>query len=57
MCSYASAIESKGISQGISQGQSILVDTVHRIRNGESREDIIRSGVDEHTVDLAYSIK
>lgn len=48
---------SQGISQGIEQGQNILIDTIKRLRNGESKEDIIASGVDEHTVDLALSIR
>lgn len=48
---------SQGITQGIEQGQNLLVETVQRLRNGESREEIIASGVDEHTVDLAMTIR
>ncbi len=48
---------SQGISQGIQQGQNVLIETIQRLKNGESREDIIASGIDEHTVDLAISIR
>ena len=49
-------IYNRGITQGIEQGQNLIVTTVQRLRGGETREDIIASGVDEHTVDLAISI-
>ncbi len=48
---------SQGISQGIQQGQNVLIETIQRLKNGESREDIIATGIDEHTVDLAISIR
>ena len=48
---------SQGIQQGIQQGQNVLIETIQRLKNGESREDIIASGIDEHTVDLAISIR
>ena len=57
MCTYATAIENKGIERGIEQGQNKLVETIQRLRSGESRDEIIASGVDEHTVDLAMSIR
>lgn len=61
MCTYATAMENKGmeqgIEQGIEQGQNLLIETIQRLKNGESREDIIASGVDEHTVDLACSVR
>ena len=47
----------QGIRQGIDKGQNMLVDTVNRSRNGESKDSILRSGVDEHTFELAMSIK
>ncbi len=46
-----------GIEQGIEQGQNKLVEAVERLRNGESKETIIQSGIDEHTFELAMSIK
>ncbi|MCR5604552.1 MAG: hypothetical protein K6G27_12760 [Lachnospiraceae bacterium] len=48
---------SQGIQQGIQQGQNVLIETIQRLKNGENREDIIASGIDEHTVDLAISIR
>lgn len=48
----------KGIlEEGLEKGQSLLVEAVERLRSGESREDIISSGIDEHTVELAEGIK
>ena len=49
--------EEKGIEKGIEKGQNILVNVIQRLRNGESREDIIKSGVNEKTVDLAEEVK
>ena len=73
MCDYSLGIakknfllgESQGIAQGIAQGeargveqgQSELVSAVQRLRAGESEEEIIKSGIDKHTVDLALTIK
>ena len=48
---------SQGISQGIEQGQNDLITAIARLRNGEIREELIASGLDEHTVDLAMTIK
>ena len=53
---YDQGVE-EGISQGIEQGQNLLIETIQRLKNGESREKIIASGVDEHTVDLACSVR
>lgn len=39
------------------EGQSILVDAVKRIRAGETPEQLMKSGVDERTVNLAMTIK
>lgn len=50
-------IRNEGIEQGIEQGQNTLVDTVNRLRNGESAESIIASGIDERTVELAKTIR
>ncbi len=49
--------EEKGIEKGIEKGQNILVNVIQRLRNGESREDIIKSGVNEKIVDLAEEVK
>ena len=48
---------SNGEEKGIEKGQNILVNVIQRLRNGESREDIIKSGVNEKTVDLAEEVK
>ncbi len=65
MCDYSVGIARKnflkglsnGEEKGIEKGQNILVNVIQRLRNGESREDIIKSGVNEKTVDLAEEVK
>jgi hypothetical protein len=69
MCDYSLGIakknyllgEAQGIAQGeargVEQGQSELVSAVQRLRAGESEEEIIKSGIDKHTVALALTIK
>jgi flagellar biosynthesis/type III secretory pathway protein FliH len=47
----------QGVSQGITIGQNNLVTAVERLRSGETREELIASGLDQHTVDLAITIK
>ena len=47
----------QGIERGIEQGQNILVEAVERLRNGETKEEILKSGIDEHTFELAMSIR
>ena len=53
----AERLERKGIEKGLAEGQNLLVAVVNRLRNGETAEQIIASGVDAHTVALAQSIK
>lgn len=61
MCDVAERLERKGIEKGLTEGraegQNLLVAVVNRLRNGETAEQIIASGVDAHTVELAQSIK
>ena len=57
MCDYSIGIAKKNYMQGEAQGKNELVEVVQRLRRGESREEIIKSGIDEHTVDLAMTIK
>ena len=65
MCTYATAMENKGIEKGIEKGMEVgrasgqndLVEAIRRLREGESREELIASGMDEHTVDLAMVVK
>ena len=51
------AIRSYAIRTGYEEGEDILADTVVRLRNGESPEEIVASGIPQHTVDLALAIK
>ena len=57
MCDVAERLERKGIERGLAEGQNLLVAVVNRLRNGETAEQIIASGVDAQTVALAQSIK
>ena len=65
MCDVAERLERKGIekglaegrAEGLAEGQNLLVAVVNRLRNGETAEQSIASGVDAHTVALAQSIK
>ena len=61
MCDVAERLERKGIEKGLvegrAEGQTLLVAVVNRLRNGETAEQIIASGVDAQTVALAQSIK
>ena len=61
MCDVAERLERKGIEKGLvegrAEGQNLLAAVVNRLRNGETAEQIIASGVDAQTVALAQSIK
>ena len=61
MCDVAERLErkviEKGLVEGREEGQNLLVAVVNRLRNGETAEQIIASGVDAQTVALAQSIK
>ena len=47
----------EGKAEGKAEGESLIVSVVQRLRKGESRENIIASGIDEQTVLLAETIK
>lgn len=47
----------EGRKEGRQEGENILANTVKRLRNGESPEQIVASGVEQRTVDLAMTIK
>lgn len=51
------AVRSYERKEGHEEGQSILVDAVKRLRAGETPEQLMKSGVDEKTVNLAMTIK
>ena len=61
MCDYSVGIAMKnyasGEAQGEAKGQEKLVDAVQRLRSGEKADDIINSGIDKDTVELALTIK
>ena len=46
----------EGMKQGMQQGQETLADSVRRLRNGESAEDIMKLGYDQQTVELAKTL-
>ncbi|MBP1586449.1 MAG: hypothetical protein ILP17_12220 [Lachnospiraceae bacterium] len=48
---------SQGITQGISQGQSSLADAIKRLHSGETPEDLLKSGFDKATIELALECK
>ncbi len=43
----------QGIQQGVRQGIDLLDGVIQRLRSGESSEDIMKSGVDKRTIELA----
>lgn len=47
----------KGIEKGIEKGQNMLVDAIMRLRRGETPEQIVASGIEQKTVELAQTIK
>ena len=47
----------EGIAEGRTEGRNALVDAVMRLRKGESKEQLLSSGVDEDTIELAFTIK
>ena len=46
----------QGMIQGMQQGQETLADSVRRLRNGESADDILKLGYDQQTVELAKTL-
>ncbi len=54
--SFAKGV-AKGVADGRTEGQNELAKAIKRIHNGETIEDLIKSGVDEHTANLAYSCR
>lgn len=43
----------QGIQQGIDDGQNVLVKAIQMLKEGKTDEEILSSGVDQHTLDLA----
>ena len=46
----------EGLREGRNEGQTMLVDVVTRLRNGETPEQILATGIDPKTVELAQTI-
>ena len=57
VCDYSIGIARKHFDEGEKEGQNKLVDAIRRLREGETREEIIASGIDEHTLELAEAVK
>ena len=57
MCDVAERLKNMGRQEGRQEGQNILVEAVNRLRRGETPEQIVASGIDQKTVDLALTIK
>ena len=47
----------QGVQQGIREGQILLADAVKRLNQGETREQLIAGGMDEETVNMAFSFR
>ena len=50
--SYEEGLE-QGVQKGIQQGVDLFENVIRRLRSGETSEDILKSGVDERTIELA----
>ena len=46
----------EGLEEGRKEGQTLLVEVITRLNKGESREQILASGVDEKTLELAEEV-
>ena len=46
----------EGLREGRSEGQSELVKAVELLRQGKTPEELVKSGIDQKTVDLATTI-
>ena len=57
MCEVMDRVEQRGIKKGIREGQILLVDAVKRLDQGETKEQLIASGIDEETVNMAFSFR
>lgn len=59
MCDVAQRLEDRGIAKGRIQGRAeernLLSDAIHRLKAGEQAEELIASGIDKETVDVALT--
>lgn len=47
----------EGRVEGRAEGQNLLATVVQRLRNGETPEQILASGIDSQTIELAQTIQ
>ena len=45
----------QGLERGIEQGQNQLVDAIRMLKDGETPDSLILSGIDRKTVELAQT--
>lgn len=55
MCEVMDRVEQRGMQKGIRKGQILLIYALKRLDQGETREQLIAGGMDEETVDMAFS--
>ena len=63
MCNLSTAIENQGIKKGLAEGRvegraeerNLLSDAIHRLKAGEQAEELIASGIDKETVEVALT--
>lgn len=63
MCDVAQRLEDRGIAKGRIQGRvegraeerNLLSDAIHRLKAGEQAEELIASGIDKETVEVALT--
>ena len=54
---YAEEAAAESRREGRKEGENILADTVVRLRQGETPEQLAARGIDQSTIDLAMTIK
>lgn len=67
MCDVAQRLEDRGIAkgriqgwaegrvEGRAEGRNLLSNAIHRLKAGEQAEELIASGIDKETVDVALT--
>lgn len=57
MCEVLDRVYNNGVAEGESQGQNKLVSAINLLRKGLSDADILAQGIDQHTLDLAKTVR
>ena len=57
MCDYSVGIAKENFVKGIEKGQSLLVRAIELLREGKTEAEILKEGIDEHTLELAKACK